>query len=77
MRDAFGEDLSLGDRVFCIVGFGSSQTLYAGIVEEFVGNCVRVLIERVPDIPGDSWLKTLEGQEKRVCVPHRLAQVKA
>ena len=26
-----------------------SQTLYAGIVEEFVGSCVRVLIERVPD----------------------------
>ena len=51
MRDAFGEDLSLGDRVFCIVGFGSSQTLYVGIVEEFVGNRVRVLIERVPDIP--------------------------
>ena len=64
MRDAFGEDLSLGDRVFCIVGFGSSQTLYAE-KEEFVGNCVRVLIERVPDIPGDSWLKTLEGQEKK------------
>ena len=36
-----------------VINFGSSQTLYAGIVEEFVGNCVRVLIERVPDIPSE------------------------
>lgn len=74
MFDAFNQSLKVGDLVIGISNLNTTQTLYRGKIVEFVRDCA--VVEIVEHAIADQEEAGLAiGQEKRVCVSHRMAKI--
>lgn len=77
MIDAFGQELCEGDKVVAIATMKSTQTLYKGTVVGFSGSCVNVRMDEMSNCD-TFWFDICQleqGEEKRICVSHRLAKI--
>lgn len=75
MKDAFGKDLNIGDRVLGIANMNSTQTFYYGEVVGLGDQHANVRFTQAADAYIEEYQHIPDVSEKRIGLSHRLVKL--
>jgi hypothetical protein len=75
VKDAFGNELNVGDQVLGIANFNSTQTFYYGEVLSLTEHHADVRFTRAADAYIKEYNHVVDASEKRIALSHRLVKL--